>query len=97
MIAFLLLLSPLLQDEVRMASGALETGKLVSASLEAVVLKDVLDSEQSLKGSDVLEIRLQHEALATRFMTLVPNGAWLQRMPTVWAEIQTCVASLAAH
>ena len=58
MIAALLLLAPLLQDEVRMASGALETGALVSASLEAVVLKDALDSEHTLKGSEVLEIQL---------------------------------------
>ena len=58
MIASLLLLSPLLQDEVRIASGSLESGKLVSASLETIVLKDALDSEHSFKGSDVLEIRL---------------------------------------
>lgn len=73
------------------------TGHRSELQQGAVVAVEWADHVGEDLGPDVLEIRLQHEALATRFMTLVPNGAWLQRMPTVWAEVQTCVASLAAH
>ena len=54
----------------------------------AVVVVEWADRLAARLGEDLLEVRLDHLDQATRLITFLPAGSWLQRMPRLIAALE---------